>query len=163
MHSNVSCVADNFHPPPPPPKHTQAVLTGCSVIKTPCAHCQRETELQNIISTNSGSTYSRPGEFLFAAQHALIWQSAMHIPIRCCVVLCCAQTVAKVCVTTAIQFQYFPSPVSPTENTNRTLYMGLTHVSILVPQFLQTASCISSFVIRVSRIRISAVSQEAVN
>jgi len=80
-------------------------------------------------------------------------------------VLCCVvhKQWLNVCVTTAIQFQYFPSPVSPTENTNRTLYMGLTHVSILVPQFLQTASCISSFAIRVSRIRISAVSQEAVN
>jgi len=85
--------------------------------------------------------------------------------VLCCVVLCCAvhKQWLTVCVTTAIQFQHLPSPVSPTVNTNRTPYMGLTHVSILVPPFLQTASCISSFVIRVSRIRISTVSQEAVN
>ena len=60
------------------------------------AHCQRSTEFLNIVCTNSGFfTYTRPGEFLFSTQHALVWQSAIHVQIRCCVVLCCAQTVAN--------------------------------------------------------------------
>jgi hypothetical protein len=133
VHSHVSCGSDS------PP--------------------QAETELLNIIWTNSGFTYSRPGEFLFAAQHALIWQSAIHIQFRCC----CAQTVAK-------SLRHNCDPVSAPSfacfsyrKYKQNAIYGLTHVSILAPQFVQTASCISSFVIRVSRIRISAVSQEAVN
>ena len=142
-----------FTPPP------QAALADRSMIKT-------LTEFLNMIWTNSDFTYSRPGAFLFATQYAYVlkWQSAIsYTYVYTDQVLCWHKQLLTVCVTTTIQFQYLPSPVSATENTNRTLYMGLKHVSILVHQFLQTASCISSFVLRVSRIRISAVSQEAVN